>query len=241
MKRPISILMYHQVDMPPPSGTPMRGMVVAPRSFARQMAMLKMLGFKGVSMRDLEPWLKGERDDPVVAITFDDGYLNNLQHALPILKRNGFTATCYAVSNALGGWNQWDAEKGIPRKALMDRAQLREWLAAGMDVGAHSRNHLDLLLQDDKTALDEIAGCKSELESALNVEVRHFCYPYGHFNEPHRKMVEQAGYASATTVQRARVLASDNVYALPRVLVAQATNWAQFLAKITTGYEDRHR
>jgi peptidoglycan/xylan/chitin deacetylase (PgdA/CDA1 family) len=159
----------------------------------------------------------------------------------PILKKNGFTATCYAVSNALGGWNQWDAEKGIPRKALMDRAQLREWLAAGMDVGAHSRNHLDLLLQDDKTALDEIAGCKSELESALNVEVRHFCYPYGHFNETHRTMVEQAGYASATTVQRARVLASDNVYALPRVLVAQATNWAQFLAKITTGYEDRHR
>lgn len=241
MKRPISILMYHQVDVPPPSGTPMRGMVVSPQAFSRQMSMLKMLGYKGVSMRGLEPWLRGERDDRVVAITFDDGYLNNLQHALPVLQRNGFTATCYAVSNALGGWNQWDTGKGIPRKALMDKAHFKEWLAAGMDVGAHSRNHLDLVLQDDTTALDEIAGSKSELESALDVEVRHFCYPYGHFNETHRAMVERAGYASATTVQRARVLASDNVYALPRVLVAQATNWAQFLAKITTGYEDRHR
>ena len=59
MKRTIPILMYHQVNTPPPSGTPMRGLVVSPRSFARQMAMLRLMGYQGVSIRDLEPWLRG--------------------------------------------------------------------------------------------------------------------------------------------------------------------------------------
>ena len=241
MKRTIPILMYHQVDTPPPSGTPMRGLVVSPRSFARQMAMLRLMGYQGVSMRDLEPWLRGERHDRVVGITFDDGYRNNLLQALPVLRRNRFTATCYAVSSASGDWNTWDAAQGVPRAALMDKSDFKQWLAAGMDVGAHTRRHLDLTTIDDTTALDEIAGSKKELESALDTEVRHFCYPYGHFNDAHRAMVASAGYVSATTVRRGRAWPGDDVFALPRVLVSQSNHLGHFLAKLTTGYEDRHR
>lgn len=219
----------------------MRGLVVSPQSFARQMAILRLLRFRGVSMRDLEPWLCGERDDRVVAITFDDGYLNNLQYALPVLVKNGFTATCYAVSSSFGTWNQWDAHKGVPRKALMDRSEFRQWIEAGMDVGAHTRNHRDLTLLDETSARDEIAGSKQELEAALGTSVRHFCYPYGHFNAAHRLMVEQAGFVSATTVQRGRARPGDNLFALPRVLVAQSTHSLHFMAKLTTSYEDRHR
>lgn len=241
MKRTIPILMYHQVDTPPPSGTPMRGLVVSPASFARQMAMLRLMGYQGVSMRDLEPWLRGERHDRVVGITFDDGYRNNLLQALPVLRHNRFTATCYAVSNAFGGSNTWDAAKGVPRAALMDKPDFKQWLSAGMDVGAHTRHHLDLTTLDDATALTEIAGCKTDLELALDAEVRHFCYPYGHFNDAHRAMVAQAGYVSATTVRRGRAWPGDDVFALPRVLVSQSNHLGHFLAKITTGYEDRHR
>ncbi len=241
MKRTIPILMYHQVDTPPPSGTPMRGLVVSPAAFARQMAMLRLMGYQGVSMRDLEPWLRGERHDRVVGITFDDGYRNNLLHALPVLRHNRFTATCYAVSGAFGGNNTWDAAKGVPRSALMDKPDFKQWLSAGMDVGAHTRHHLDLTTVDDSTAVDEIAGSKQDLESALDTQVRHFCYPYGHFNEAHRDMVAQAGYVSATTVRRGRAWPGDDVFALPRVLVSQSNHLGHFLAKITTGYEDRHR
>ena len=241
MKRTIPILMYHQVDTPPPSGTPMRGLVVSPRSFARQMAMLRLMGYQGVSMRDLEPWLRGERHDRVVGITFDDGYRNNLLQALPVLRRNRFTATCYAVSSAFGDWNTWDATQGVPKATLMDKSDFKQWLGAGMDVGAHTRRHLDLTTIDDTTALDEIAGSKKELESALDTEVRHFCYPYGHFNDAHRAMVASAGYVSATTVRRGRAWPGDDVFALPRVLVSQSNHLGHFLAKLTTGYEDRHR
>jgi peptidoglycan/xylan/chitin deacetylase (PgdA/CDA1 family) len=47
----------------------------------------------------------------VVGITFDDGYLENLDNALPILRVNGFTATCYAVSSMIGGTKLWDKDK----------------------------------------------------------------------------------------------------------------------------------
>ena len=73
MTGPIPILMYHQIDEPPARGTPLRGLVVSPRSFAWQMNMLRILGFRGLSMRDLEPYLLGQKQGRVVGITFDDG------------------------------------------------------------------------------------------------------------------------------------------------------------------------
>jgi peptidoglycan/xylan/chitin deacetylase (PgdA/CDA1 family) len=89
--------MYHQIDAPPPRGTPLRGLVVSPQSFRRQMQLLKWMGYTGLSMRNLEPYLCGDLQGKVVGITFDDGYQNNLHHALPTLKKLGFSATCYAV------------------------------------------------------------------------------------------------------------------------------------------------
>ncbi|NCX06152.1 MAG: polysaccharide deacetylase family protein, partial [Actinobacteria bacterium] len=73
---PIPILMYHQIEVAPAKGAPLRGLVVAPTSFARQMHLLKLLGYQGLSMTDLLPYLRGERVGKVVGITFDDGFLN---------------------------------------------------------------------------------------------------------------------------------------------------------------------
>jgi peptidoglycan/xylan/chitin deacetylase (PgdA/CDA1 family) len=238
---PIPILMYHQVEAPPPRGTPMRGLVVAPHSFAWQMRMLSLLGYQGLSMRDLEPYLRGEKQGRVAGITFDDGYHNNLVYALPVLQARGFTATCYVVSHALGGSNAWDAGIGVPHKDLMDVADLRAWLAAGMDVGAHTRDHADLTVLDEAAARDQIAGSKQDLEQALGQPVRHFCYPYGRYRAEHAQWAQEAGYASATTVMRGRVIPSDDVFRLPRVLVSRATHAGHFLLKLGTGYEDRYR
>jgi peptidoglycan/xylan/chitin deacetylase (PgdA/CDA1 family) len=108
MSRPIPILMYHQIDASPPKGTPLRGLTVTPERFARQMGLLRLLGYRGLSMTELEPYLRCELTGKVVGITFDDGYQNNLEHALPVLQRNGFSATCYAVSDPFEGRNAWD-------------------------------------------------------------------------------------------------------------------------------------
>lgn len=234
----IPILMYHQIDVPPPSGTPLRGLVVSPGSFARQMWLLKLLGYKGLSMRDLEPYLKGERQGRVVGITFDDGYQNNLVNALPVLRKHGFTATCYAVSSMIGGTNNWD--KGlVAEKPLMTEADWHAWLGAGMDVGSHTRTHADLTKLSPDEAIDQIANSKSELENTLGCEVRHFCYPYGRFDATHCDMARQAGYVTATTTRRGRARPGDHLLELRRVLIAQATTLMQLALKTETSYEDR--
>ena len=235
----IPILMYHQIDTPPARGSALRGLVVAPRSFARQMALLRLCGYRGLSMRDLEPYLRGEKEGRVVGITFDDGFLNNLQHALPVLLKQGFTATCYGVSSMLGASNSWDQHLGIPQKPLMTAADFRAWSNAGMDVGSHTRTHAALTKIAPKQALKEIFISKQELESNIGCEVRHFCYPYGWYGPEHQAMVQEAGYVSAATTHRGRVHTDHDLYGLPRIMVARATHLGLFAAKVFTAYEDR--
>lgn len=241
MRRPIPILTYHQVDTPPPAGTPYRSLVVSPGAFARQMGLLRLLGYQGLSMSALAPYLRGDKQGKVVGITLDDGYVNNLEHALPVLQKNGFSATCYIVSGQLGGSNVWDLDKGVPSKPLMDAAQLRAWMAGGQEIGAHTRHHVDLTALPDDAARKEIMACRTDLEPLLGVAVRQFCYPYGSYEARHARMVQEAGYDCATTTQRSRSQGSDGLYELPRVPVHQSTTLPLFWAKVATAYEDRRR
>jgi len=234
----IPILMYHQIDQPPKRGTSLRGLIVAPQSFARQMAFLKLMGFKGLSMQDLMPYLCGEKQGKVVGLTFDDGFQNNVQNALPVLQKHGFTATCYGVSSMMGGTNSWDRGK-VEEKPLMTFTDWQAWRDAGMDVGSHTRTHAKLTELTPEQARAQIAVSKQELEQALGCAVNHFCYPYGWFTAEHRDMVKQAGYLTATTTQRGRVQAGADVFTLQRIMVARATHLVQFAAKILTSYEDR--
>ncbi|MFZ2738213.1 MAG: polysaccharide deacetylase family protein [Burkholderiaceae bacterium] len=235
----IPILMYHQIDVPPASGTPLRGLVVAPAAFARQMWLLRLFGYKGLSMSDLVPYLKGEKRGKVVGLTFDDGYQNNVGNALPVLKKNGFTATCYGVSGMMSGTNSWDLEKGIAEKPLMTLSDWQGWRDAGMDIGSHTRTHANLTELPSEEARQQIAASKHELEFALDSEVRHFCYPYGKFLPEHAAMVKEAGYVTATTVQRGRVHEGADPFTLRRIMVARATHPGLFAAKVMTDYEDR--
>ncbi|MFZ3219049.1 MAG: polysaccharide deacetylase family protein [Rhodoferax sp.] len=220
---------------------PYRSLYVAPIDFQRQMALLHRLGFQGLSMSALGPYLSGERCGKVFGITFDDGYLNNLTNALPVLQRYGFSSTCYVVSQQLGRTNIWDREVGIPEVDLMTADQLQLWIAGGQEVGAHTRHHVRLPMQDAAVCRDEIAACKSELETLTGTAVGHFCYPYGAFTPEHEAMVRDAGYLTATTTQRSRCLSGESFTALPRVPVLRSTTRLLLWFKMVSAYEDRRR
>ena len=233
---PIPILTYHQIAEAPPKGTPFRSLCVSPSDFSRQMSMFKRLGYRGLSMADLMPYLRGEKTGKVFGITFDDGYLNNLTHALPVLVANDFTATCYVVSGLVGQTNVWDKEIGIPQVPLMDVVELGQWIAGGQDVGSHTRHHVHLDELDPQQAYEEIRGCKEDLEKVLGVSVNHFCYPYGQFEDSHMQMAQKAGYLSSTTTRKGRFRPGVHLHQLPRITVARRTTRLGLWLRVAFGY-----
>lgn len=242
-RKPIAILMYHQIDVAPPKGSALRGLVVAPGTFFMHMAVMWLLGYRGLSMSELEPYLTGKKSGKVFGITFDDGYLNNLRNALPVLQRFGFSSTCYVVADLLGKTNVWDAKNGIAQVPLMTAADLCEWIAGGQDVGSHTLTHSRLTSLDGEALYQEVAGSRASLESALATSggVRHFCYPYGAYNGSSVQAAADAGYTTATTTQRGRVHVGGqlDLLQLPRVLVSRTTTWVHLLLKCFTRYEDK--
>ena len=233
-----AILTYHQIELAPPPPAAFRSLYVAPDSFARQMRWLKRLGYRGVAMRDLMPYLRGEKVGKVVGLTFDDGYCNNLHSALPVLQDCGFTATCYVISQLLGKTNVWDLANGVKQADLMSPAQIRLWSQAGMEIGAHTQSHCQLTTLSDAHALREISASKEELADRIGQEVEHFCYPYGLYEARHAAMAQSAGYQSATTTRRGKVQPGADLFQLHRIPVVRSTYMPQFLLKLLTEYEN---
>lgn len=239
--RAIPILMYHQIDIPAPRGTSFRSLTVHPKSFKRQMYWMCKLGYRGLSMRDLMPYLKGELSGKVFGITFDDGFRNVFQHALPVLTQLGFTSTNYLVANQFDGGNVWDAQNNVPFSPLMSQTEAREWTQAGQEVGSHTLDHVHLLDLSFEQARHQIAHSRHMLSDVVNAEVTAFCYPYGQFSPEHTELVIEAGYRSATTTQRGLAGTKDSPFLLPRVGVWRSTHLLQFFQKCLTHYEDRRR
>jgi len=237
-QKPIPILMYHSIAAMP-KGTVMRSLHVPPKLFKLQMWLLKFFGFKGLSMGELQPYLEGKKTGKVVGITFDDGFKNNLD-VLPILQKFNFSATCYIISQNIGGINHWDLDKGIPKNPLMNENEVKQWIDSGMEIGSHTQNHVRLAECDVKIATKEIIQSKFDLETQFNCPIEHFCYPYGSYNNEIVAISKKAGYGTATTVNRRRAKSGDNLLTLPRVPITHRTFFHLFLMKILSKYEDKH-
>lgn len=228
----IPILLYHSIDVPPARDKPFRSLTVHPDRFRAQMQWLKRLGYQGLSMRDALPYLEGKKQGKVAVITFDDGFLNVYENALPILNEFGFTATNYFVANQINGRNEWDIPHGAVEIPCMNADQLRDWAAQGHEVGAHTLDHIYLPGADAAEAERQIAQSKTAIEAVLGAEVTNFCYPYGGETPAIRDMVKKAGYVHATTTKRGRARAGDDPFGLSRRFIRRTDNWLFFLKKL---------
>ena len=236
----IPILMYHSIELMP-SSTIMRSLHVPKSRFSFQMKILSMLGYKGLSMSELTPYLEGKKEGKVVGITFDDGYQNNLVNAAPILKKYNFSATCYLVSQKIGLSNVWDKPNGITQRPLMNKREIQKWINMGMEIGAHTLTHSDLTSIDSNQIEKEINDSKAQLENLFKISITNFCYPYGRFNKEVLDFVKSAGFNTATTMVRGRAQLGENKFELPRIPITHHTLPHLFLAKILTSYEDRRK
>lgn len=232
---PKTILMYHQIADVPRRGAPFRGLNVSPQNFATQMRWLARLGYRGLSVNEVAPYIRGQKTGKVFGLTFDDGFENVYQHALPVLQELGFSATCFFVSGQIGGFNSWDQAIGIPFTPCMSRSQLLDWAAAGNEIGAHTVDHVELTEVSPAQALEQIRLSKQHLEQLSAQEVRSFCYPYGGVSNRIRDMVAEAGFELATTTRKARASAMDDPLLLPRRNVRHSNMWLTTLKKVIYG------
>ena len=201
----IPILMYHYVREVEESVDPLGfRLSVRPERFVEQLAWLRDQGYETLLMRELAACLRGELRCPArsVALTFDDGYSDQFQAALPALQQYGFRATFYIVTGHVG------------REGYMDWEQLEQLRDRGMEVAAHTVSHADLASLPLEQALVEINGSRAALESRLGVDVVSFSYPAGSYSPELARTLWEAGFTSAVTTAQHDDL--SHLYELPR-------------------------
>jgi peptidoglycan/xylan/chitin deacetylase (PgdA/CDA1 family) len=208
-------LMYHKLG-PRPHGVRLKGLYVAEKLFARQLAELREAGFVTLSLDEAFPMIK--HPAPAILLTFDDGFVNALRYGLPLLDQFRFRAVQYLVADRLGGVNEWDRPKGEVMEPLMDDAQIRDWLAAGHEIGSHTCTHPFLTQLAPAQAREEISASRKKLEDKFGRPVEHFCYPYGDCNEAIHDLVAAAGYKTAFTTEEGVNTPADSPFALKRYM-----------------------
>jgi peptidoglycan/xylan/chitin deacetylase (PgdA/CDA1 family) len=217
------VLMYHGIG---DVAEDPNKLCVSPGRFAEQMAWMDRHGLRGVSVGTLVEEMSRGRHRGLIGITFDDGYTNVLESALPELQRRRFGASVFVISGRLGGTNEWDEGPAWP---LLDADGVRQLAAAGIEIGSHSATHVRLAgLTPDQLAA-EVAGSKADLSALLQTEVRGFAYPYGSMDAAARRAVRDSGYAYACAVETPR--SELGLMALPRIYVGQQDSAARMTAK----------
>ena len=212
----IPILMYHSISAG--CGPRFQRFAVSPAAFREHARFLSAHGFQSLTVSQLVAALDGEAALPPkpVVLTFDDGFADFYEAALPILLEFGLTATLYVVSGAIGGTSDWLAGIGEGDRRLVGWRQLDEIRRSGIEIGAHTVTHAALDLLPIGAAKAEIARSKRDLEEGLGASVLSFAYPFGYYNEDVRGLVKDQGYASACAVRYAMSSLADDRFALAR-------------------------
>ena len=199
----LRVLMYHRInDRPGNPGT------IPTTLFAEQMAQLGELGYTVVGIDAVARHYRSGDPLPArsVLLTFDDGYHDHLENALPALRQHGYRATMFVPTAFLDGRETLPHERRLRARGIVNRTldwtELAELVAEGVDVESHGITHRVLSQLDIHEATREIVESKRLLEERLGRRVSAFAYPKGgegHFNAQHARLVGEAGYELAFT------------------------------------------
>lgn len=217
------VLMYHSVA---PYDEDPYLVTVAPSRFEQQMRWLRRRGLRGTSVCELLAARAAGTARGLVGLTFDDGYADFADYALPVLRRFGFTATVFVVADRLGGTNAWD-EAGA-RKPLLTARQVRDAACAGVEIGSHGLRHVSLTAAGVEEMVRETAVSRAVLREVSGQQVTGFCYPYGDVDAVTVDAVRAAGYDYGCAIWRSRL---TGIHALPRSYIGDRDGSLRLLAK----------
>jgi peptidoglycan/xylan/chitin deacetylase (PgdA/CDA1 family) len=219
----VPILMYHYIRTNPDSRDRLGfALSVTPADFAAQMDWLASNGFHPVTTADLYAYLNRARGLPSrpVILSFDDGYADFYQTALPILRAHDFTAVAYIVSGFIG------------RPGYMTAAQITEADRSGIEIGSHTVDHANLARSAPGSVHFEVMASKQALEQLLGHPVLSFCYPSGQFNGGVMAAVQAAGYQDATTTAFGYVHYMFDRYTWSRVRISGGESLSDFATSL---------
>jgi peptidoglycan/xylan/chitin deacetylase (PgdA/CDA1 family) len=176
-----------------------------------------------------------------VVITFDDGYANFYEEALPILVEFGFPAVMYVVADFTS-----EPRNVLAGQRFMSWSELRELSKYGIRVGSHSLSHSKLYELPRSRVEDEIRHSKAVLEDKLGIDVDTFAYPYAfpehdkEFVKFFRECLRMNGYSNAVTTILGTANTQKDPYLLPRLPVNTFDDKAFLRSKLEGGYEWLH-
>ncbi len=215
------ILTYHSV------GCRDHDMNVTPAAFEEQVRWL-------AKHRPVISLDDAARAVPGVALTFDDGFRDNLVHAAPVLRELVLPATVFIVSGRVGSVlaDEPDPEHG----GLMDWEDIREIEKLGVTIGAHTRRHRRLASLSPEEQETEIRGCKADIEAELGHPIRHLAYPYGaatDYDETTITLARAAGFTCAVSNRYGINSPVANRWQLRRIWIDVTDDMDMFRAKVT--------
>jgi len=226
----LPVLLYHHVGPSVPDARH-ASLSVSLKDFDRQMLWLKRNGYTGIRVMDL--LASRQHGIPLAAkpvlLTFDDGYADFPDYALPVLQRYGFGAVVFIITRRMGAKNSWDGA------LLMSSGQIRECSARGIEFGAHTRTHPDLTTLSGAELREEIAGSAEDLSAVLGNRVASFAYPFGFWNEEARASVREAFDVAFTCEQGMNELDSDP-YRIRRTMVQPGDFLLDLTCRVRLGW-----
>jgi peptidoglycan/xylan/chitin deacetylase (PgdA/CDA1 family) len=229
--------MYHHISARPIQGFSDKW-TVTPGALAAQMRLLALAGYTPI---DLDTLLSrrayGARLPPrAVVITFDDGYQDSVNHAVPILTKLRFTATFYLVAGLMGQTSRWLEVTPARDLPLIDSRVAADLADAGFVCGAHGLTHRKLSELPAHECRMELVRSREILQQYLSRPVMHLAYPHGAYNAEVLGLAAEAGYRSACSVEIGLSTADDDVLALRRVPVLGRDTLLDFLCRLYTAW-----
>ncbi len=231
----VAILMYHRLGI---SSSPEEKVYsVTPSAFGEQMLWLHKNRYTIVPLTSVVSFVSGQGSLPErsVALTFDDGYSDFAEHAMPVLSKYRYPSTVFVVADRIGCSSDWLLEEGGRAWPLMGWQQIEGALAAGVSIGSHGLSHRRMSKISRVESSAEIAGSRKFLEDRLGIPVKHIAYPYGDVDHTVAALVNEAGYDAAFTTRSGFNSKGENRFLLRRLDIFGSDTIRSFSIKVTFG------